>query len=203
MANLIRGAVYRWWWGRIPYKIDSGDFPAGTTRRAKIEWAIDHWNSRSRLKFVPESADLNWVRFVAHPDACQSRVGRRFFPGEQDISCQLTVDGFARGSVLHEMCHAAGLFHEHQRPDRDDYVVVVGGDDTNYGRKDSDDVDLLGPYDYLSIMHYGTTANLMAPARYTIGQRLRLSYLDLMTLEQAHEVGRGDYWLLPAGHQMM
>jgi hypothetical protein len=203
MANLIRGVANRWWFGRIPYQIDAGDFPQGTTRRAKVEWAIDHWNSRSRLKFVPEDADLNWVRFVSHPDACQSRVGRRFFPGGQDIRCQLTVDGFARGAILHEMAHAAGLFHEHQRPDRDDYVIVSGGDDTNYGRKDSGDVLLLTPYDYLSIMHYPMTANLSAPATYTVGQRLRLSYLDLMALERAHEVGWGDYWLLPAGHQMM
>jgi Astacin (Peptidase family M12A) len=203
MANLIRGENYRWWWDRIPYEIDSGDFPEGTTRRAKIEWAIDHWNSRSRLKFVTHGADLNWVRFVAHTEACQSKVGMQWFPGDQEIRCQLTVDGFSRGAVLHEMGHTAGLFHEHQRPDRDDYVVVVGGDDTNYARKDSDEVLLLTPYDYLSIMHYPMTANLSAPARYTIGQRLRLSYLDLLALEQAHDVGRGDYWLLPAENQLM
>lgn len=208
MANLVRGD-YRRWSGstpqsspKVPYVIDSGDFPEGTTRRAKIEWAIDHWNSRSRLKFVPERADLWWVRFVSHPDACQSHVGRQFFPGGQAIRCQLTVGGFSRGAILHEMGHAAGLFHEHQRPDRDEYVTVTGGDDTNYGRKDSDQVILLTPYDYLSIMHYAMTANLSAPSRYTIGQRLRLSYLDLMAVEQGHGVGRGDYWLLPAVHQM-
>lgn len=202
MANLIRGVQFRWWAGRIPYVIDSGDFPEGTTRRAKIQWAIDHWNSRSRLKFVPEKADLHWVRFVSHSEACKSEVGMQFFPGEQKIRCQLTVSGFSRGSVLHEMAHTAGLFHEHQRPDRDEYVIVAGGD-SNYDRKDWDDVDLLTPYDYLSIMHYGMTANLSAPARYRIGQRKRLSYLDLMALEQAHGVGRGDYWVLPVEHQFM
>jgi hypothetical protein len=203
VANLISGANFRWWWGRIPYEVDSGDFPEGTTRRAKIEWAIDHWNSRSRLKFVPHDADFHWVRFVSHPEACQSKVGQQFFPGPQEIRCQLSVTGFSRGAVLHEMCHAAGLFHEHQRPDRDDYVVVVGGDETNYGRKDSDDVMLVTPYDYLSIMHYPNNANLSAPSRYTPGQRLRLSYLDLFALELAHDVGRGDYWQLPAEHSMM
>jgi hypothetical protein len=202
VANLIAGVGWRWIWRVIPYIIDPGDFPQGTTRRAKIQWAIDHWNGRSRLKFVPEDAHLNWVRFVAHPDACKSTVGRRFLFGEQQIKCQLTVTGFSRGAVLHEMGHAAGLFHEHQRPDRDEYVVVSGGDH-NYDRKDSDDVDLLTPYDYLSIMHYGMTPNLSAPAGYAIGQRKRLSYLDLMAIEQGHGIGRGDYWALAVQHVML
>lgn len=200
MANLIRGERYRWPAARIPYGIDSNDFPEGTTRRAKIEWAVDHWNSRSRMKFIRRSTQDDWVRFVAHPEACQSPVGRR--SGAQNVRCQLSVSGFARGSVVHEMGHAVGLYHEHQRPDRDDFVTVMGGDSTNYGRKDSDDVTLLTPYDYLSIMHYAMTANLSAPARYTIGQRVRLSYLDLMAIENAHGVGRGDYWLPAIDHQM-
>ncbi len=207
MANLIRGDRYRWPVGRIPYLIDAEDFPDGTTRRAKIEWAIDHWNSRSRLKFVPFTSltDWDWVRFVADSEACQSPVGRQHspvFPSGQTIRCQLTVTGFSRGSVLHEMGHAAGLFHEHQRPDRDDYVTVMGGDSVNYGRKDSDEVVLLTPYDHLSIMHYSMNANLSAPARYTIGQRARLSFLDLMAIEHAHDVGRGDYAQLPVQYQM-
>jgi Astacin (Peptidase family M12A) len=206
MANIIRGESFRWPGGVIPYVIDGGDFPDGTNRRAKIQWAIDHWNSRSRLKFVPRESPLilNWVRFVSHRDACRSDVGRQtsLIPTfGQDIRCQLTAGGFVRGAVLHEMCHAVGLFHEHQRPDRDDYVTVMGGDDVNYGRKDPDDVLLLTPYDYLSIMHYPMTPNLVAPARYTIGQRLRLGYLDLMAIEQAHGLGRGDYWLLSSHSQ--
>jgi hypothetical protein len=209
MANVIRGDRFRWPEGRIPYVIDSGDFPEGTTRRAKVEWAIEHWNSRSRVKFIiPSGLDVirtGWVRFVSHPEACQSRVGRRasLFPSGQAIRCRLTVGGFSRGNILHEMGHAVGLFHEHQRPDRDEYVTVAGGNATNYGRKDPNEVLLLTPYDYLSIMHYPMTAFLSAPARYPIGQRLRLGYLDLMAIEHAHGVGRGDYWQLPTQHMTM
>lgn len=206
MANLIRGERFRWPAARIPYVVDAEDFPEGTTRRAKIEWAIGHWNSRSRLKFVPMTSlsEWDWVRFVAHPQACQSPVGRQhstFFPSGQDIRCQLMVDGFSRGTVLHEMGHTAGLFHEHQRPDRDEYVTVMGGDTVNYARKDFDEVVLLTPYDHLSIMHYGINANLTAPGLYTVGQRLRLGFLDLIAIEQAHDVGRGDYWHLAVQHQ--
>lgn len=29
------------------------------------------------------------------------------------------------GSLLHELGHTIGFFHEHTRPDRDDYVEVI------------------------------------------------------------------------------
>jgi Astacin (Peptidase family M12A) len=204
MANLIRGEQYRWPWGMIPYTIDSDAFPEGTGRRAKIQAAIDHWNSRSRLKWVPDIPALWWVRFAEGDAPCRAEVGRQFFPGSQHIACPAReTQAFSVHTILHEMGHSAGLFHEHQRPDRDDYVVVTDGDD-NYDRKDPDEVILLTPYDYLSIMHYGRGENLDAPPQYvidTIGSRL--SYLDLLAIEQAHGLGRGDYWQPAVDHQMM
>ena len=29
-----------------------------------------------------------------------------------------------QNTVLHELCHILGMEHEHQRPDRDDYVEI-------------------------------------------------------------------------------
>jgi hypothetical protein len=209
MANLIRGDLYRWPWGTIPYTVDSDAFPEGTGRRAKIQAAIDHWNSRSRLKWVPDPAfpTLWWVRFVEGDAPCRSPVGRQFslFPGGQNIGCPAReTQAFSVHTILHEMGHSAGLFHEHQRPDRDDYVVVTGGGD-NYDRKDPDEVILLTPYDYFSVMHYDRGGNVVdAPPQYAIGTiGSRLSYLDLLALEQAHGLGRGDYWQPAVDHQMM
>ena len=208
MATFCKGNGLLWPNDRVPYEIDDGDFPADSGGRADVEWAIDHWNGRSHVKFVAHTVGSreNWVLFVKHATACSSKVGRQPLftpfgnPPAQEIRCQLDAGGFPRGSVVHEMGHAVGLFHEHQRPDRDDYVTVSGGDDTNFGKKSSSEVILLGPYDYLSIMHYPRSPNLSAPSRYTVGQRVRLSYLDVYGIDTRYEAGGGDHWLLSAIH---
>ncbi|EDO31165.1 predicted protein, partial [Nematostella vectensis] len=62
--------------------------------------------------------------------------------------------------ILHELGHALGFHHEHNRPDRDDYVTIMWENITpNYrfafNKKSPYEVTDLGtPYDYNSIMHY-------------------------------------------------
>jgi len=58
--------------------------------------------------------------------------------------------------VLHELGHALGLFHEHQRPDRNDFVVywpqcVEEGQHHNFHKVSG---LMWGPYDVSSVMHY-------------------------------------------------
>nr|MBP6846462.1 FG-GAP repeat protein [Kofleriaceae bacterium] len=71
------------------------------------------------------------------------------------------------GTIIHETLHAVGLFHEQSRPDRDDYVVVdYDCIDWSIWEWENSQVQYeikgdslgLGPYDYNSIMHYGTGA---------------------------------------------
>lgn len=63
------------------------------------------------------------------------------------------------GLVQHELAHAVGMFHEHQRPDRDNFVTVVwpciqANALSNFEKRAGIPS---GPYDPSSIMHYSTT----------------------------------------------
>ena len=69
-----------------------------------------------------------------------------------------------KGSIMHELLHACGFYHEHQRPDRDKYVrpkptraAEIARGKFDFDIKDESDVDTLKTkYDYFSIMHYLT-----------------------------------------------
>ena len=63
------------------------------------------------------------------------------------------------GTILHEILHALGVYHEHTRPDRDSFVTInynniQSGYESNFDKKVGTNV-YNTPYDYGSVMHYG------------------------------------------------
>jgi hypothetical protein len=68
---------------------------------------------------------------------------------------------FSKGNLMHEIGHAVGLFHEHQRSDRAGFIMVKTANIEPSKLSDFDIVNgelSLGTYDCGSIMHYDGTA---------------------------------------------
>src|SRR5262245_38436612 len=153
------GSRWRWPRGIIPYTINNEDFPRGTTEgdaeRDRIQEAVDAWNNLTVITFQPWDGERNWVEFVASNEegACHSEVGKQY-QGRQYIFCDPSGT-----SLIHEMGHTIGLWHEHQREDRDSYVTVhlenVRSDKRGNFPRHVDDGSDLGAYNYESVMHYG------------------------------------------------
>lgn len=153
-AVAIRNRTDLWPRGEIPYAIDP------SVSAAKIEWI--HWTAShlgtTPLRLRPRAGDRDYVLFRDGGDGngCHSYVGR--VGGAQEIE----LADCARGSVVHEVLHAAGFFHEQSRDDRDEHVTIMWDEIVPEFRwnfeKTGGKGEVLGPYDYQSIMHYSTRA---------------------------------------------
>lgn len=161
----------------IPYEI-SRTISGHSTRMDSVQDAISDWNTLTVIKLQPIEDLLrnrNWLRSVARRGnplttsrvkfiisslqrGCNSSyVGMK--GGRQFIRCFIT--SFSKGRLLHEIGHALGLKHEHQRVDRNQFVNVDATGAPNPG-----DYRMFRPpwyvpvggYDCISIMHYSQNA---------------------------------------------
>ncbi len=184
--------AHRWPNGVMPYEIDASVSP---DKRAMIDWAVAHVSAATVLKPRPRTAgDADYLQFTQASGAhgCSSYVGR--IGGGQAVR----VSGCGvRGSVVHEILHAAGLYHEQSRTDRDGYVTIqwseISPGEESAFTTDVDTMDI-GAYDYGSIMHYsraafsksGNDTIIPKDPRVTIGQREGVSQGDQAALAQLY-----------------
>ncbi len=186
---------YQWDNGIIPYTIEE-DHPG----RANILNAIQHVNDNTNICVTPRNGETHFVRFVTG-SGCASNVGCQR-QGPQDI----VIGGCSFGSVVHEIAHAAGLWHEQSRVDRDNYITInedniIDGRESNFqtyverGRNGED----FSYYDYGSIMHYPATAfnigtsitiESKIPGK-TFGQRNALSAGDIRAINNLYASATG------------
>lgn len=185
-ALAIPGQSFRWPDGVIPYEIDPA-LPEAQQSAARA--AVEHWNDNTPLWIAPRTDEPDYVRFTPG-GGCSSSVGRQ--GGRQDLSLGT---GCFFGQAAHELGHAAGLWHEQSREDRDQFVRIVWENIDPEQRHNFDqhvtDGDDVGPYDYGSIMHYpavsfsinGQPTIVPWEEGVSIGQRDGLSEGDMAALQ--------------------
>lgn len=149
-----------WESGIVPYEIDTkvgfSDIQIG-----RIKEAMKHWERYTCIIFVERNATehMDFIRLTRNDSdcGCCSYTGK--IGGEQEVIIDKCDFGDI-SDIVHVLGHAIGFYHEHQRPDRDQYVEF---NENNLKRNSTGDlkklklnqVDTLDePYDFESIMHY-------------------------------------------------
>jgi hypothetical protein len=138
-------------YAEIPYIVTSGATALNT--------ALTTFNATFSgvIQFVPYTNQPDYVNFDFDPNnfsgQCESYVGR--VGGEQNVGGSVSCD---LGTILHEMGHVVGLYHEMSRPDRDTYITIntgnlIKGSESNFDKL-GDDFQDLTLFDYASVMEY-------------------------------------------------
>lgn len=164
---------------RVPYSITY----ASAANTTNINAAITESNTQLAgvVEWTPATAsDVNLVSFDFDPSdlngSCESWVG--MVGGAQTIGGSVNC---TTTTILHEMGHALGLFHEQSRADRDTYVNYM---EQNIDKPQHGNFDIIpwsagsGLYNYASIMEYGAfefSKDGVSPALDTIPSGMVLS----------------------------
>jgi hypothetical protein len=199
-----------------------------SAERLAARQALRSWSAKFAGHIVFQQSDrLRGMGVVIQAPRRPSRCSTRWagFRPHQPVS-RVLVGGncnaanFARtseGSILHELMHVAGVYHEQQRSDRSRFIQVSGraGNLRQWSRicitggcADRDrEAKPSGPYDFSSIMHYSLPVpsddrrvtltrlgrerlHLQGMIPRQIGQRMRLSSGDVETIKRLYPRAR-------------
>lgn len=190
-ARLFAGAS--WPGGVVPFTYAANVTPA---MQAALQAAMAEITTRVRVQFVPRGAQADHV-VVRDSTINSSPIGRVGGPQFLDIA-----NWNQRFEVVHALMHVLGFWHEHQRPDRDQFVAVqAAGVDPQFAAFFAvvpvGNTFGLG-YDFDSVTHFGATEGGLGGAttllvlppnqgqQAAIGQRTHLSTGDLEALRRAY-----------------
>lgn len=138
---------YRWPQGIVVYDIESG-----LPNQSRVYNAISHWEQNTPIRFVRRTTQTDYVLFK-YGSGCSSAVGK--IGGKQNITL---ANGCTEGTVIHEIGHAVGLWHEQSRGDRDQFINIISsniipGYEHNF-QKRTYGTHTFSPFDFGSIMMY-------------------------------------------------
>ncbi|GGY13150.1 M12 family metallopeptidase [Paludibacterium paludis] len=178
---LVHSSQALWPNGVIPYEY-AEDYPE--EGRRQFESAAEAYRRQTGILFLPRQGESHRLVLRPHDTLCGTGAGKSPYPIEifsMSRSCAASL--FYN---LHEMGHAAGLLHEHQRSDRDRYVTLG---ESNWLRHTYNSARKLTEYDRDSVMQYPPPlVHSRDPAHpiHSQGEPHQLSALDVVGLAKLY-----------------
>jgi Astacin (Peptidase family M12A)/IPT/TIG domain len=142
----------RWTSGRVPFVYAANVTPA---MQAAMALAMQELQNIANVTFVPRTNEADYVsiRDSVFNGGPIGRIG-----GIQALN---VYNWNVRFEMVHALMHVLGYWHEHQRPDRDQYVQVQTA---NVDPTQATDFEIVPtgnvfarPYDFDSVMHFAAT----------------------------------------------
>lgn len=165
--NVAFGGTFTPWpGGNVYYAFDASVTAAD--QQAFLGAAAD-WATFANLHFIARTTQANFLLVTNNASLGGGNSFVGMVGGAQLF--QIGPNSWNRGTLCHELGHALGLVHEHQRSDRDSYVTIATNNILAGHLADFvllTDSQNKSPYDFLSVMHYARNAFSVDPASNTI-----------------------------------
>jgi hypothetical protein len=183
-----------WPGGRVYVSLDN---LYSTSLKDMFLKAFNEYERETPIDFIGRTDQRDYISVIQTTNKSSSFLG--MIGGRQELYIAVNA---SYGTILHELGHAIGLIHEHERGDRDEYINIFPENalpEKRYliERKFDDSINIT-QYDFHSIMHYWKTVvsfnglNTLEPKeKYihlidSIGQRKRLSNLDKTSVNKIY-----------------
>jgi hypothetical protein len=163
--------LYRWPNGEVPVVLDNSVFQADNYIIVKS--ALDYFNFNTGIIFKERSNEEDYLVITCVADDGSGRGGFTQVGRQRNGSniLRLVNGQFSQGTVLHELLHTLGVFHEQGRTDRDNFVSINWSNIPPGNAKDfqvEDNGTIRSAYDYCSIMQYSAMAFAIDKSKATI-----------------------------------
>ena len=162
-------------------------------------------DTRNCITFKKKNTEKNYLR-ILNGVTCDSYIGKLKDEKSQIVNLDTRIC-MNQATIAHELVHALGFDHEHNRPDRDDWIkinfnnVIKGESNIDFKILNQTQFKDLGtPYDYKSIMHYHSSAHTInnsstairaIKAPFEIGINQDLSEIDVKEIRTLYNCKPG------------